>query len=194
MAVDYRELLIKYIYTVGEAEGVSFIDHAPEVPTLFTPEEWLALQECDDVSRERDLEFARRSYPESLVRDVLVSYVDARLKPDFRHVWCRLGEDLHPGERVGEREGLLIVRFVEATGETLREVRPQDTYVYRTGTTSWGPQRFRAPYQRIVPGYRGCAEGDPAIGQVDNCAARFGLPSTECQICGGCCPDRDPLD
>ena len=43
--IDYRLLLLKYINLVGDAEGVTFINHADE--SNFTPEEITELKELD---------------------------------------------------------------------------------------------------------------------------------------------------
>jgi len=42
--INYREILIKYIDIVGEAEGVSFIYHHPSLSN----EEFKALEECEE--------------------------------------------------------------------------------------------------------------------------------------------------
>ncbi len=47
-AVDYRKVLAKYISMVGDAEGVTYVDHRPGPPPKgFTVEEYAALREVD---------------------------------------------------------------------------------------------------------------------------------------------------
>jgi hypothetical protein len=50
--IDYRELLIKYIWLVGRCEGVDFINSAGEED--FSIEEMQALEECSLVSYPTD--------------------------------------------------------------------------------------------------------------------------------------------
>ena len=51
--VEYRELLIKYIYHVMDREGVSFLDDANQSRRRFSEAEWAELQRLDDVANER---------------------------------------------------------------------------------------------------------------------------------------------
>jgi len=44
---DYRQLLMKYIYHIGSAEGVTFLNYRV---SLFTEEEWQELQRLDEES------------------------------------------------------------------------------------------------------------------------------------------------
>lgn len=54
--IDWRELLMKYIHIVAEAEGVSFIDQDGPTPPL-TDEEWAALVQCNTESGNRHAEY-----------------------------------------------------------------------------------------------------------------------------------------
>ena len=60
-AVDFRELLLKYIVLVGEAEGVSFIPRSR--PDWMTQSEFEALQVCDQETGERWYEIQGKEPP-----------------------------------------------------------------------------------------------------------------------------------